>query len=79
MHAALNVVSWLARMTLIAPVRVYQIALGPLLPKVCRYEPSCSQYFILAVEKHGACRGGWKGVCRVCRCHPWGDCGFDPP
>jgi putative membrane protein insertion efficiency factor len=69
----------ICRAMLIAPVRVYQLAIGPILPKVCRYEPSCSEYFVLAVEKHGAARGAWKGVCRICRCHPWGASGFDPP
>jgi len=69
----------IARGTLILPVRVYQLAVGPLLPKVCRFEPSCSAYFIQAVEKHGAFRGSWKGFTRICRCHPWGKCGFDPP
>ncbi|MBI3407258.1 MAG: membrane protein insertion efficiency factor YidD [Planctomycetes bacterium] len=61
------------------PVRFYQIVLGPMLPKVCRYYPSCSDYFVQAVEKHGAVRGGLKGVWRVCRCHPWSPGGFDPP
>ncbi len=64
---------------LVLPVRFYQIAIGPMLPKVCRYEPSCSEYFIQAVHKHGPIRGGCKGVWRVCRCNPWGGSGFDPP
>ena len=74
-----QVIRWMCRTILILPVRAYQIALGPMLPKVCRFEPSCSDYFIQAVEKHGALRGGWNGVCRICRCHPWGASGFDPP
>jgi len=64
---------------LILPVRFYQVCLGPLLPKVCRYYPSCSEYFVLAVQKYGPVRGAWKGVCRICRCHPWSEGGFDPP
>ncbi len=64
---------------LILPVRFYQIAIGPLLPKVCRYYPSCSEYFILAVRKHGPCRGGLMGVWRVCRCNPFTPGGYDPP
>lgn len=79
MRHVVTIASWLCRGMLILPVRVYQIAIGPLLPKVCRYEPSCSTYFIQAVERHGAVRGAWKGVCRVCRCHPWGASGYDPP
>ena len=64
---------------LILPVRFYQIAIGPLLPKVCRYYPSCSEYFIQAVEKHGPCKGCAKGIWRICRCGPWTQGGYDPP
>lgn len=69
----------LAELGLILPVRFYQVAIGPLLPKVCRYEPSCSEYFILAVRKHGPFVGFYKGVARICRCHPWHPGGYDPP
>lgn len=68
-----------ARQLLILPVRGYQVILGPLLPKVCRYTPSCSEYFIEAVEKHGPLRGSWQGMWRICRCHPWCRGGYDPP
>ena len=61
------------------PVRFYQVVIGPLLPKVCRFEPSCSEYFIQAVRKYGPLSGSWKGVRRICRCHPWNPGGFDPP
>lgn len=64
---------------LITGVRFYQVALRPLLPTVCRFEPSCSQYFILAVHKYGPVRGACKGVGRICRCNPWNPGGFDPP
>ena len=64
---------------LILPVRFYQIVLGPMLPKVCRYYPSCSEYFIEAVHKHGPCKGCAMGVWRICRCGPWTKGGFDPP
>lgn len=66
-------------LTLISAVRCYQIILSPLLPRVCRFYPSCSEYFILAVKKHGPVRGGCKGVWRVCRCNPFSRGGFDPP
>jgi putative membrane protein insertion efficiency factor len=46
---------------------------------MCIYRPSCSQYFIEAVKKYGAIRGGFKGVKRICRCHPWGKGGEDLP
>jgi putative membrane protein insertion efficiency factor len=64
---------------LILPVRFYQIVIGPMLPKVCRYYPSCSEYFILAVHKHGPVKGGCKGVWRICRCNPFTPGGYDPP
>jgi putative membrane protein insertion efficiency factor len=61
------------------PVRLYQRAIGPMLPKVCRFHPSCSDYFIQAVEKHGPLCGSLKGIWRVCRCNPWCKGGYDPP
>jgi putative membrane protein insertion efficiency factor len=64
---------------LILLVRFYQVCIGPLLPQVCRFHPSCSQYFILAVRKYGPVCGAWKGVRRICRCHPWNPGGYDPP
>lgn len=60
-------------------VRIYQYTLSPLIGPVCRFEPSCSRYFIGAVEKYGLLRGGAKGVARICRCHPWHPGGYDPP
>ncbi|MDQ3119353.1 MAG: membrane protein insertion efficiency factor YidD [Verrucomicrobiota bacterium] len=44
----------------------------------CRYQPTCSSYFLQAVEIHGFVRGGWLGLCRLARCAPWGGEGFDP-
>ncbi len=44
----------------------------------CRFEPSCSAYCAEAVEAHGVLRGGWLGLKRLARCHPWGGCGCDP-
>jgi putative membrane protein insertion efficiency factor len=64
---------------LIALVRVYQVGVRPLLPSVCRFHPSCSEYFIQAVQKYGPFRGFWKGAGRLCRCHPWSAGGYDPP
>jgi len=67
--------SWL----LIASVRFYQLVIRPLLPSVCRFYPSCSEYFILAVHKYGPWRGAFKGVGRICRCNPFSAGGYDPP
>ena len=60
-------------------VRVYQVLVRPLLPAVCRFTPSCSEYFIQAVRKDGPVKGACKGVWRVCRCNPFTPGGYDPP
>lgn len=59
-------------------LRAYQLALSPLLPPACRFEPSCSRYASEAVERHGVARGGVLAVRRIVRCHPWSDAGYDP-
>lgn len=59
-------------------VWVYRVTLGPLMGGQCRFHPSCSQYMIDAVNKHGAVRGGWRGAKRICRCHPFSQGGIDP-
>jgi uncharacterized protein len=64
---------------LVAAVRCYQWLISPWLGPRCRYHPTCSQYFILAVRKYGAIRGAWRGCLRICRCHPWHEGGYDPP
>ncbi|MCL4131790.1 UNVERIFIED_CONTAM: hypothetical protein GTU68_018359 [Idotea baltica] len=46
---------------------------------MCRYTPTCSRYFIESVQKYGAVKGSFKGLIRICRCHPWGSSGHDPP
>ena len=45
---------------------------------MCRFDPSCSAYFLDAVEKHGSARGAYLGIRRILRCHPWGGYGYDP-
>ncbi len=64
---------------MIAAARLYQIFLSPILGRQCRFTPSCSQYFIQAVNKYGAVRGAFRGVLRICRCHPFHPGGHDPP
>jgi putative membrane protein insertion efficiency factor len=68
-----------AAQALVFGVRMYQVCLRPVLPSVCRFYPSCSEYFIQAVELYGPWRGAWRGVRRLCRCHPWHPGGYDPP
>jgi hypothetical protein len=65
--------------TLILLVRLYQIFLSPIFGRQCRFQPTCSNYFIGAVQKYGAVRGAFRGVLRICRCHPFHPGGYDPP
>jgi uncharacterized protein len=59
-------------------LRGYQLLVSPMLGQNCRFYPSCSSYAIEALEVHGAARGGWLALRRVCRCHPWHAGGVDP-
>jgi uncharacterized protein len=69
---------------LIGMVRLYRWTLSPAKTFLfgplgqCRFTPSCSQYALEALKTHGAVTGGWLAVKRVCRCHPWNECGHDP-
>lgn len=62
---------------LIAPVRFYQRFISPAFPPSCRFRPTCSNYMIEAIEKHGA-KGVLMGLARIGRCHPWSEEGDDP-
>jgi putative membrane protein insertion efficiency factor len=62
----------------LAIIRFYQYTISPLLKPSCRFEPSCSQYGIDAVNKYGAFKGSWMSLKRIMRCHPWGGSGYDP-
>ncbi len=59
-------------------IRAYQRFLSPLLGSNCRFYPTCSHYTYQAVEKYGVLRGGWLGIKRIARCHPFNPGGFDP-
>ena len=76
----LAVAIWqLPRHLLKGMVRIYQWTLSPLIGRHCRFEPTCSAYFILAVQKYGAIRGTLRGMARIARCHPFHPGGYDPP
>ena len=62
----------------ILPIRLYQWTLSPLLPRSCRFAPSCSEYAAEAVLAHGLIRGSRLSARRLLRCHPWGGYGYDP-
>ncbi len=70
-----RLVGWM----LIVLVRVYQKLLSPMIGSHCRFHPTCSEYFILAVRKYGVILGSWKGIRRISRCHRWHPGGDDPP
>lgn len=75
LHFVLQVPAW----TLIGVVKVYQRTLSYVIGGQCRFTPTCSTYFIEAVQKYGAIRGSWRGVRRIGRCHPFNPGGDDPP
>ncbi|MFK7777203.1 MAG: membrane protein insertion efficiency factor YidD [Gimesia sp.] len=79
---ALQIVRFLYQipaMVLIGLVRFYQIFISRLIGGQCRFHPTCSAYFIEAVKKQGAIKGAFKGILRICRCHPFHPGGYDPP
>jgi putative membrane protein insertion efficiency factor len=60
------------------PVYFYKYYISPVTPASCRYVPTCSEYALQALEKHGPFKGGWMALKRILRCHPWGGSGYDP-
>ncbi len=63
---------------MILPVRFYQLCISPILPRACRYTPTCSEYTIQALRKHGPFKGSILALKRILSCHPWGGSGYDP-
>jgi putative membrane protein insertion efficiency factor len=59
-------------------IKAYQWIISPVIGPKCRYTPSCSQYAVEALQKHGIFKGGWLTLKRISRCHPWGGHGYDP-
>jgi putative membrane protein insertion efficiency factor len=66
------------RWVLRASHRLYKGTFSPLLGNACRFDPSCSDYAVQAIEKHGWFRGFWLMLRRISRCHPWNPGGVDP-
>jgi putative membrane protein insertion efficiency factor len=69
-----HVLNWALQMM----IRCYQLLVSPLLPPSCRYLPSCSDYALEAIARHGALVGLGLALRRLARCHPWGGSGYDP-
>lgn len=63
---------------LLLPIYFYKYSISPMLPPSCRYVPTCSEYAIEALKKHGPAKGLWLALKRLSRCHPWGGHGYDP-
>lgn len=59
-------------------IRFYQYGIGPYFMSSCRFTPTCSNYGISAIHKHGVIKGSWLTLRRISRCHPWGGSGYDP-
>ena len=63
---------------LVLLIRFYQEAISPFTPSTCRFEPTCSSYFLEALKVHGLVKGSYLGIKRILSCHPWGKTGYDP-
>lgn len=63
---------------LTVPIKIYRAAISPMLPASCRYSPTCSEYALEALKKHGPLKGSYLALKRIMRCHPWGGSGYDP-
>ena len=77
-----EIIGWLVRLPgrgLIGVVRVYQWLISPILGPRCRFDPTCSTYFVESVRKYGVARGSLRGIWRIVRCNPWFPGGYDPP
>ena len=60
------------------PILLYRSCISPLTPPSCRFTPTCSQYALEALRRHGAIKGSWLAIKRLLRCNPWGGSGYDP-
>lgn len=74
MNAISHAMVWLLSL----PVHFYRLCISPMLPPSCRFTPTCSQYALEALRRHGPLRGSWLALKRILRCHPWGGSGYDP-
>lgn len=70
--------TWIFQKLFLGIIWLYQHLISPITPASCRYTPTCSNYAIEAIKKHGPFKGGWMGLKRIGRCHPWGGSGYDP-
>ena len=66
------------RKMFLLPVYFYRVFISPFTPPSCRFTPTCSEYAVQAIKKHGPAKGTWLAIKRIARCHPWGGSGYDP-
>jgi putative membrane protein insertion efficiency factor len=75
---AVRFVVGLPRLLILSLLRLYRAIISPMYGPTCRFYPSCSEYALIAVDRHGVIRGGWLAIRRLLRCHPWNPGGVDP-
>ena len=73
-----RLITMLLSRLMLALIGFYRTCISPLKPPTCRYTPTCSQYAVEAIKKHGPFKGGWLAFKRILRCHPFGGSGYDP-
>ncbi|HHU46895.1 MAG TPA: membrane protein insertion efficiency factor YidD [Bacteroidales bacterium] len=74
----LKILSRILSFILIGLIKIYQWTLSPLMGRQCRYYPTCSNYSLEAIKKHGPFKGTWLAIKRILSCNPWGGSGYDP-
>jgi putative membrane protein insertion efficiency factor len=78
MKTALTYIQRFFKVTVISLIRIYKTFLSPFLPSACRFYPTCSEYAVQAIEKHGVLKGGYKSAIRILKCNPLFPGGYDP-
>ncbi len=74
----MNIIRKALTYILVIPIYFYQNCISPFTPQACRFTPTCSEYAVQAIKKHGPIKGLYLAVRRILRCHPWGGSGYDP-
>lgn len=78
MNKIFRTIVCLPKNILVGIIYIYQKAVSPYFPPSCRFDPTCSNYFIIALKKHGFIKGSYLGIKRILRCHPFCHGGYDP-
>ncbi len=78
LHKTIRKIGRLPILLPLSLIWIYRNCISPFTPSSCRYTPTCSAYCAQALRKHGLLKGGYLGIRRILRCHPWGGSGYDP-